>query len=169
MRLWVNKLPAIAVLAVFLAVVSCNRIDDKRIPGVNVNVVFSTEGMWAKYGVSGAMEWRRFIRSTSNPVPQDFPYTVNSYTGYGGILLVGDYYGNALAYDLSCPFEAKPDIRVNIDPEAHDAVCPVCGSTYDVFGGQGRPTSGPSAERGYGLTRYNVVSGGTLYYRVITR
>lgn len=152
-----------------LLTTSCNRIDDNRIPGVGVNIVFSTPGIWAKYGISGALDTRRFIRSATSPVPADFPYTVTTYTGYGGVLLVGDVYGNPLAYDLSCPYEAKPDIRINVDRDANDAVCPVCGSTYDIFEGQGRPTSGPAAERGYGLTRYRVLEGDALNYRVITR
>lgn len=152
-----------------LWIVSCSRIDDDRIPSVNVNLVFSNEGVWARYGVSGALDHKRFIRSSTNPVPSDFPYTANTYTGYGGILLVCDYIGQPLAYDLSCPYEAKPDVRIIVDDDAHDAACPVCGSTYDVFGGQGRPTSGPAAERGYGLTRYRITTGGALNYRVVTR
>ena len=152
-----------------LCVVACNRIDDNRIPPMNVNIVFTTDGMWSKYGVSGALDSRRFIKSFSDPVPADFPYTVATYTGFGGVLLVGDLYGNPLAYDLSCPYEAKSDVRVHIDAEHNDAVCDHCGSTYDVFGGGGRPLSGPSAERGYGLTRYRVLEGGALNYRVIVR
>lgn len=160
---------SIGLLSVSFLSPSCSRIDDKRLPAVPVNIVFTTEGMWAKYGIGGALEHRRFIKSQSNPVPADFPYTVSTYTGFGGVLLVGDLYGNPLAYDLSCPFEASPEIRITVDSDNHDAVCPACGSTYDIFGGYGRPTSGPSAERGYGLTRYNVFEGGVMNYRVITR
>lgn len=155
--------------SLFLIVAGCDRIDDERIPRVNVNIVFVNEGVWAKYGIAGALDTRRFIRNTTPSVPADFPYTANTFTGYGGVLLVGDLYGNPVAYDLACPYEAKMDIRINVDNEAHNAVCPVCGSTYDIFGGQGRPTSGPAADRGYGLTRYYVMDGGTLNYRVITR
>ena len=149
--------------------ISCSRIDDKRLPPVNVNIVFTTDAMWATYGIGGALDHRRFIKSSTNPVPQNFPYTIATYTGYGGVLLVGDLYGNPLAYDLACPYEAKPDIRIVVDESEHDAACPACGSTYDIFGGNGRPTSGPSAEHGYGLTRYRVLEGGIMNYRVITR
>lgn len=162
------SLPAIVCLLILTFVSgACARIDDDRIPPVNVNVVFTTDGMWNTYGVPGALDYRIFIKSSTNPIPPNFPYSVSTYTGFGGILLVGDLFGNPLAYDLSCPYEVKPDIRVAINPDTHDAACPVCGSTYDVFGGQGRPLSGPSAERGYGLTRYRVVDGGVMNYRVI--
>lgn len=165
-----GRLTKLAVLFTLVVILmGCEHIDDDRIPRVNVNIVFANEGVWAKYGVAGALDSRRFIRNTSPAVPVDFPYTANTFTGYGGVLLVGDLYGNPVAYDLACPYEAKPDIRINVDKEANNAVCPVCGSTYDIFGGQGRPTSGPAASRGYGLTRYYVLEGSTLNYRVITR
>lgn len=159
---------AATLLAVLLGASSCKRVDDTRIPSVPVNIVFSSDGMWATYGVGGALQHRNFIRTNNLKEPANFPFTANTYTGYGGVLLVGDTYGNPLAYDLACPYEVKPDIRVVVDDEALDAACPVCGSTYDVFFGEGRATSGPAADRGYGLTRYRVMDGGTLNYRVIT-
>lgn len=159
----------IHVAAVILLTVSvaCNRIDDHRLPPSPVNIVFTTEGMWNLYGVAGALDTREFIKSDNKPA--SFPYTVSSATGYGGVLLVMDYYNNPLAYDLACPYEAKADTKIVVDHEHHDARCPYCGSTYDIFGGNGRPLSGPSAERGYGLTRYYVVAGDALNYRVIIR
>ena len=156
-------------LLICVTTLSCSRIDDTRVPAVPVNIVFTTVGMWNTYGIGGALESKRFIKSQTAPVPADFPYTVSTYTGFGGVLLVGDIYGNPLAYDLSCPYEAKPDIKIKVDESVHDAACPVCGSTYDIFAGYGRPTSGPSAERGYGLRRYNVVDGDAMSYKVITR
>lgn len=158
-----------ALLIAGLATLSCSRIDDNRLPPVNVNIVFTTDGMWQVYGVGGALEWKRFIKSSTEAVPSNFPYTISSYTGFGGILLVGDLYGNPIAYDLACPYEARADIRITVDPEANNASCPVCHSVYDIFGGNGRPIGGPAADRGYGLTRYKVYSGGDMNYKVITR
>lgn len=150
---------------------SCKRVDDDRIPPVGVNIVFTTEGVWNTYGVSAAHEYRRFIRTATMKVPADFPYTVSSATGYGGVLLVGDVFGNPVAYDLACPVEVKPDIRVEVDIDAADAYCKICGSTYDIFMGNGNPTSGPAADKGYGLTRYKVYqgNGNTLNNHFITR
>lgn len=153
-----------------LGIMSCNRIDDDRIPPVNVNIVFTTDGVWAKYGIAGAKDFRKFIKTSTLKIPADFPYTGSTYTGYGGVLLVGDMFGQPQAYDLSCPVEVKPDIRIEVDMDAANAHCPVCGSTYDIFMGIGHPISGPAADRGYGLTRYRVFSGdGALNYRYITR
>lgn len=163
------RLSFIAAILAGAAVSGCKTIDDDRIPPVAVNVVFTTDGMWSRYGVGGALETRRFIKSQTSPEPADFPYAVSSYTGFGGVLLCGDLYGNPVAYDLACPYEAKATVRIAVDNEAHNAYCPICKSTYDIFGGEGRPTSGPAADRGYGLARYHVIDGGVMNYRVITR
>ena len=159
-----------AVVPITLILCACQSIDDKRIPAAPVNIVFKTQGEWETYGVNGAASHRRFIKTTNPPEPVNFPYAVSSYTGYGGVLLVTDYYGTPLAYDLSCPYEAKPDIRIRVDAQAGNAVCPVCGSTYDIFEAFGHPTSGPAAQRGYGLARYRVLNPNQpLNYMVVTR
>lgn len=154
--------------ALSVAMLSCHRIDDDRLPPAPVNIVFN-EGQWAVYGVAGPTDTQRFVRTLSMTEPAGFPYTASTYTGFGGVLLAVDYNNNPVAYDLSCPFEARADIRVAVDRQHLDARCPECGSTYDIFGGYGRPLSGPSAERGYGLTRYRVLEGDALNYRIITR
>lgn len=133
-----------------------------------VNIPFANVGIWNTYGVGGALETRRFIRSDKERVPADFPYTVSMYTGYGGVLLASDYNGNPVAYDLACPVECRRDVRVTLDEEMLAAVCPVCHSAYSIFENYGHPISGPAAEKGYGLTRY-LVSPGLCDYYVITR
>ena len=90
-------------------------------------------------------------------------------TGYGGLLLVTDVLGDLHAYDLACPFEVRPNVRVSIPEGELFARCPSCGSTFDVFQNRGNPISGPAQERGYALRRYSVVSGGATEYRVVTR
>ena len=62
-----------------------------------------------------------------------------------------------LAFDLSCPVEKSPAIRVAVDPESLEAVCPDCHSHYDVIMAGGAPLSGPAAtgKRKYGLRRYS--------------
>lgn len=163
-----DKLIAATLLAAATAAAaSCDRIDDNIIPAVPVQIVFTDIGMWDRYGVAGALDWRIFNRQTSQPA--GFFFTASTYTGYGGVLLVGDIYGNPQAYDLSCPVEHNPDVRVNIDAESHRAVCDKCGSQYDVFENLGYPFSGPAAQKGYGLTRYNVYPGTGTTYKVIGR
>lgn len=144
----------LCVAAISAMMSGCDTVDNKRLPAVPVQIVFSDPGGWITYGVSGAMQSRRFIRTLK--VPADFPYTSTTFTGYGGVLLVSDVFGNPQAYDLACPVEGKADVRVEIDKETSVAKCPKCKSSYDVFANEGSPLSGDAARLGYGLTRYNV-------------
>lgn len=153
-------------VALTLLSMSCDHIDNKRLPSMPVNIVFANVGMWNTYGVGGALDYRYFINTKYIRQPAGFPYTVSTYTGFGGILLVGDVYGNPRAYDLSCPVECKQDVRVQIDTEENVARCPVCHSTYAVFENFGHPLSGTAAQRGYGLQCYNVMPGTTEYFTI---
>lgn len=143
--------------ALLLSAVSCRHVDNERIPWSDVRIAFSTMGEWNIYGVPGAYTYRSFIKSEH--VPADYPYTAMTYTGFGGVLLVGDIFGRPVAYDLACPVEVRYNVRVAIDPDTHLAVCPVCHSCYDVFENYGHPVAGVAAEREYGLTLYHVGSG----------
>lgn len=158
---------ALMAVGMLLASASCNSVDDKRIPDMPVQIVFTDVGMWNMYGVNGALQHKRFFRTQSASYPAGFFYTAATYTGFGGVLLVGDVMGDAKAFDLACPYERQADIRVSINPETNYAECPKCHSEYDVFENNGLPVSGPSAEHGYSLRKYGVFSSGTNY-RVIT-
>lgn len=156
LRLGTLLLPA----AIFLT--GCHTVDDDRIPTYAVNINISDIGSWNTYGVSGFGSSRRFILSSSLREPSGFPYSQQSATGYGGVLLINGMdpftatTDTPLAYDLSCPVEVKPEVRVEIEGDLYEAVCPVCGSHYDVTMGGGSPLSGPAAtgKYKYGLRRY---------------
>lgn len=160
-----KKLILLAALASAIAAFSCQSVDDTRIPATAVYLPFTDAGVWAVYGVSGALDAHSFVKSER--IPTGYPYTELSATGFGGILLVGDFDGNPVAYDLACPVEVKPSVRVGIDRDQSVAVCPVCGSTYDVFR-LGHPLSGPAAESGYALARYRVGPSQSGVYMAVT-
>ena len=164
---------ALLLLLIILsgAVISaCHSVDDNRIPYSEVHLTFHTVGDWNIYGVKGAAaDHRSYILTRTEHIPTDFPYTTLDRTGYGGLLLVTDVLGDVLAYDLACPYEARPGIRVSVPNGELFAECPVCGSTYDIFTNYGKPRSGPASDKGYSLTRYSVVSGGATEYKVVTR
>ena len=146
-----------------LTLSGCESVDDTRIPAVPVYINLSDPGLWNSYGTPGFGIYNYFILQEGVPrEPAGFNYIHNSATGFGGVLLIGGvnpFEGNVsapMAYDLSCPVEKSPTIRVRIDPETLEAVCPVCLSHYDVTMGAGAPTEGPAAqgEHKYGLRRY---------------
>lgn len=151
-----------AVSLLTFAATSCESTDDNRIPAYPVQILLNNPGLWDTYGVSAYGESRMFIRQTG--YPSNFPFLESTYTGYGGILLImGMDPFNAgnfvpLAYDLSCPVECKDYIRVGIDSDNLEAVCPSCGSHYDVTLSGGAPISGPALTGTvkYALQRYNV-------------
>ena len=153
---------AAAALAVLSGAGACsNELDDTRIPAFNVQINLANPGLWNIYGVHGYGDNVSVIREQRTPA--SFPFTETTYTGYGGVLLImgmNPFEAGAvtpLAYDLSCPVECQPSIRVYIDPANYDAVCPVCGSHYDVTMAAGAPISGPALTGSvkYGLQRYN--------------
>lgn len=141
----------------------CKGVIDDRIPALPVSINLGDPGMWNTYGVTGFGIYRYFILGNGMRVPSGFPYSQASATGYGGVLLIGgmDPFTTQtnvpLAYDLSCPVERDPRVRVEINIESFEAVCPECGSRYDVTMAGGAPCGGVALEgtHKYGLRRYN--------------
>lgn len=159
MRVFKLLLAGVSLACMLLC--SCNSIDDDRIPDMPVAINLSTPDLWTTYGVADFGSYRMFIRQLSEP--RNFPYNVGTTTGYGGVLLISavdPFNGSAvlpMAYDLSCPVECKPDIRVRVavDDMLPFAVCPDCGSHYDIMEQAGAPTYGPAKSRKLGLRRYD--------------
>ncbi|MDE6786467.1 MAG: hypothetical protein K2J46_05455, partial [Muribaculaceae bacterium] len=144
------------------ATAACNHGDDDRIPSLPVNINLSGAGMWNSYGVSGVGISRDFINWQGVLSPTGFPFTANTYVGFGGVLLIGgiDPFTSEtnvpLAYDLACPVECSQTVRVVIDQDNLEAVCHVCGSHYNVLTAGGAPVAGPAltGKYKYGLRRY---------------
>lgn len=138
-----------------------------------VYIPFTTLGDWDAYGCKVPLDAQRFVRQLR--LPSGYPYPDYSFTGFGGVLMVCDVFSNVRAFDLCCPVELNPDIRVYIDHNANCAKCPKCGSTYDVFllNGSGRlaggPLSGPALTDGFGLRNYNVLFGVDGRYCLISQ
>ena len=137
-----------------------------------VNIDLSNPGLWATYGVHGYGQFNKFILAPNCIEPPGFSYVYGSATGYGGVLLIcGQAMSGSiepLAYDLSCPVERLPEVRVYIDFNTLEAICPDCDSHYDVVEANGAPTSGPAEAMHYALTPYSCYPTNTGGY-IITR
>ena len=166
---------SILSLCAVCGLMACQSVDTQRIPNMVVNIALTDAGVWNTYGVAGFGSHRNFIfNGTGSSQPLGFPYTSKSATGFGGVLLIEglDPYNNLgaypLAYDLACPVERKADIRVRIDEENYVAVCPQCGSIYDVTMAAGAPISGEAAtgKYKYALKMYRVVPSGSGGYYI---
>lgn len=157
---------ALALVAAATVLTGCNTNDTDRIPNMGVSINLSDAGLWNRYGVSGFGIPQYFIKALRQPT--GFSFLDRTMTGFGGVLLINgfDYRINdigPLAYDLACPVERRSDVRVKVDPESFEAVCPDCGSKYDVTMGAGAPVSGPAAADHYGLRQYRCVPSGQGY------
>jgi len=151
----------VAACAALLMASGCDKIDSKAVPNYTVRIDLGSYALWNTYGVSGLGDYRIFNRDKS--LPSNFPYNVNTYTGYGGVLLMMGFNGTTsdyspLAYDLSCPVEVQQNITVSIDAENFDAVCSKCGSRFDVLQGAGGPKSGVALTNKLGLRTYRVTA-----------
>ena len=165
-------LRAIPLLLAAAAATSCHQLNDERLPVMNVSINLDNPGIWDAYGVHYYGQFNNFILATGIRLPAGFPYNSLSATGYGGVLLI--YGQNAftgdvgpLAYDLSCPVERQPDVRVYVNAD-FEAVCPECGSHYNVTEAGGSPTSDPAKAMNYAMTHYQCypsVNGGYVIVR----
>lgn len=94
------------------------------------------------------------------------PVNANERVGYGGLLiyckLIPDDKPYS-AFDLACPYEVDHTIKV-VPNDMGQAVCPECGTIYDISAGIGNPTEGPAKET---LRRYKANLQGDILY--ITR
>lgn len=154
------------LLMMFIVVpmVGCEYGDYDRIPPAAVRIEFGNAAMWSKYGVAAYPDYEIFIKQENRP--RGFTYVANSYTGYGGVILLCNPVNMVLAYDLSCPVERSSMVRVRYDEEDLVLRCDECGSTYDIS--TGSPLSGVAAESRYFLQPYAVYfspMGGVLVTR----
>jgi nitrite reductase/ring-hydroxylating ferredoxin subunit len=79
-------------------------------------------------------------------------------TGFGGILVVHTMLDEYKAFDRTCPHEVQSDITVEVDTESLNAICPKCGTKYDVIMfGTGTPSEGASK---HGLRPYHTTQNG---------
>ena len=164
----------LAVIVAAVTLCGCHSVDSDRIPNMPVSISLADAGSWNTYGVAGFGSSRRFILTSGLREPASFPYSRTSATGFGGVLLIEgmDPYetttGTPLAYDLACPVEMKADVRVSISGDLYEAVCPKCGSHFDVTMGGGAPLSGPAAAGSskYGLRRYRCIPSGNGGYTI---
>ncbi len=144
----------LAALALLVAASSCEHIDNKAVPSFNVRIDLGSYALWNTYGVNGMGDYRIFDRSKN--LPANYPFNVNTYTGYGGVLLMMGLEA-PMAYDLSCPVEAAYNITLSINPENFEAVCPKCGSRYDPLMGAGGPVKGVAINNKVGMRQYRVL------------
>ena len=77
--------------------------------------------------------------------------------GFGGVLVIRNMLGEYKAFDMACPYEINPGIIVEVDNEILYAICPKCGTKYEIGISSGVPSGGPGK---HSLRQYNVIING---------
>lgn len=157
-----NKVIHIAFALLFTIILAgCDKVNNNEVPSYVVHIDLGSIAMWNTYGVAGVGDYRIFNRAKQ--LPSNFPYNANTYTGYGGVLLImaldsstGSYAPQA--YDAACPVENRQDVTVGIDASNFEAVCSKCHSRFNVLTGMGGPISGTAFTSHYGLRIYKAHS-----------
>ena len=149
----------LTIAAGIIMLAACNKVDNHVVPNFMVRINLGTYALWTTYGVNGVGEYMIFNREKQ--LPKNFAYTANTYTGYGGVLLikgldVSTSTYEPLAYDLACPVEYRADVVLSIDPDNFEAFCPKCNSRYNVLTGSGGPVKGTALAQKVGLRTYKV-------------
>lgn len=148
-----KSISCLAALVILLLASGCDHIDNKTIPRYTVRIDLGGYALWNTYGVVGMGDYRIFNRDKR--IPNNFPYNVNTYTGFGGVLLMMGM-DAPMAYDLACPVEISQDVILTINPENFEAVCPRCGSRFNPLTGAGGPVSGVAINNKVGMRMYRV-------------
>jgi hypothetical protein len=126
--------------------------------GCNDNVISSIPDFPVYMQLNLTSTYPTFRNSVNKYLIFEKGVFVTDRTGFGGILVYTGFDGEYYAFDLSCPYEAKQDIRV-IPNGIGQAVCEGCGSVFDLGYGIGNPSSGKAKEA---LKRYKAVLSGDI-------
>ena len=149
------------IIGLTLLGLSCEKVDRYRIPASPVSLELDLlTNATTLVTIGNAVRYH-----TPKPLmPADFPFTITSRTGYGGLLVIHGFDDIMYAFDLSCPVEASPDIRLTID-NTLTATCPSCESQFDTGYGIGNPIKGVAFDKKYPLQRYTVTkTANSKYY-----
>lgn len=151
-----------SLYSMFLALIlaSCNDNIQSSIPDYPVYLNLSLTSTYPTFRNS-TNQSLTFIKGVTPNIPE------TNYTGFGGILVYSapftDDNGNTIyyAFDLSCPYEAKNNIRIHLQESSlGKVVCDKCGSVFDISFGSGLPESGPAKEAKDRLKIYRTMFSG---------
>jgi nitrite reductase/ring-hydroxylating ferredoxin subunit len=102
----------------------------------------------------GYPSYKEYTKSNINPSKERI--------GFGGVLVVHTIVGEYVAFDRACPYEANSTIAVEVDEDILNAVCPRCGTKYDIATFPGAP----NGKSEHYLRQYSItVSGDRLTVR----
>jgi len=138
-------------LILIIAILACCNPNRTPIPEMPVRLEFNLASAPELYSYLG---FKEFV------VPQ----YVSQYLGYGGVVVFHTMDDRFCAFDMSCPYEAKPDVRVHCD-NSGIARCDSCGSAFYLGDGNAFVVEGKAK---YPLKSYAVYYNSALYNILVT-
>ena len=104
-------------MAVLMSFAGCDSLDDDRVVGT-CRIDLSMIGTWSIYGVNSVGDYKYFVKEKR--IPSNFAYTATTYTGNGGVLLIGTTGTGTggivpAAYEMACPYCRKHSTLIAMD------------------------------------------------------
>ena len=126
-----SKLSNIVVILLFLFLLSCGKEEVRQtIPFAHVHFRIDLNGH--DHALRNPLAYKFFLQGRLQ----------TDRVGYGGLLVVSSIDGEQLfAFDLACPCQRRPDIRV-VPTANGTAVCTTCNSVFITSFGLGTVQSG---------------------------
>lgn len=131
-------------LILLFPLAACEDVVDSMVPRARVELELNTRTTGLEFEQNGY----QLITTPPNS---------SSYIGFGGLLLIRGYTSptEVYAFDLACPVEVSRTVRLKVE-DSYKAVCPACGSTFDMIRyGNPAPTTGAAKDKKLLLRRYN--------------
>ena len=135
-----------------LLVCSCSKMAETTIP--NYPVYLELDLTFEDRALKASQAYKIYTQSNIGPLET---------AGFGVVLVFHGFSNNGgtgetyYAFDAACPFEAQANVKVEVDENAIYAICPKCGSKFEILNGIGNPVEGPSKSylRQYSVTQAN--------------
>lgn len=151
-----DKIRRIFPLLILFTLLSCADTIEIRIPTRQVYIELDLS--FNDKVLSATMAHKIYTQKDANQYGEKM--------GFGGVLV---YHGLSsigtstfYAFDAACPYEASSNVTVEVEESGIYAICPKCGSKYELLNGFGSPVEGPSAEAKYRLQPYTVEVNGNI-------
>lgn len=121
-------------------VLSCSKTIE---PSLGLYPVYFEVNLNTEWRLQASQAHKIFTKENTNQYQANF--------GLGGVLVYNGFSNNGgsqnvyYAFDAACPYEASSNVKVEVQ-DGTFAVCPKCGSKYDISNGLGNPIEGPATK-----------------------
>ena len=142
----------LGLVILLFAVISCERLGENP---VNGSVYLRLDLLNRDKELRGIPSYKTYLYSRPGV---DYNPQQGERIGLGGLLVVHTPLAEYRAFDLACPNEQIPNRNtiVEVDANMLNAVCPRCGTKYQILDGSGIALE----SKKYGLRSYRIsVSG----------